>query len=116
MPDNNRPNCSNESTNAYHVAKVDGTDIKLMTFSSPEEYKEYLLEESGIKSCIEYLNYALDNQRLPRNEYEHQLRHEWIPFARGFIEKWGQDRIMADIRYALNDVETNLGEEVTRFN
>ena len=62
------------------------------------------------------LNEAVNGGKMTQDQYEDVLEMMWVPMVRRFVEKWGVDKVMNDVRHALNDVERNLEIDVTTFN
>ena len=54
------------------------------------------------------MNERKESGRINQGEYEESLRREWIHMVRTFINSWGKNMVINDLRVALNSVEESL--------
>lgn len=80
---------------------------------------ERMMEHKAMSSRIKELSadFHLDrvNGRITFDEYKRRMQYIWLPTVYQLIRSFGKTYVFPDIRYALNDVETELGLEVTVF-
>lgn len=109
----------NETLFPYRVLKAvvskKGPVYFRLRFTSKAEGEEYLAQYTHICDVMEDLTTKEKNHSMTRIEYEQNLKSMWIPLVTQFIEIWGPDMCMPDVRLVLNQVEHGLGMQITNF-
>lgn len=78
-------------------------------FETEEERDKFASKDRGIKDHIASTNYRLQDGDMTKEEHTRELKDVWCPLVYSFIQTYGKTMVSDDIRWALNDVEKNVG-------
>jgi hypothetical protein len=84
-------------------------------FVNENEWHEYEKELMEIKRTIATLNHEFSTGKYGEGELDEQLTKKWIPLTEAFMNKYSKEMVPTDVRWAINDVEQNLGKKVTTW-
>ena len=84
-------------------------------FASQEEACEILQQHEDIRMSIASIKWAHANGEITLEESMNRLRSEWLPRVHSFAEDMGHEFVPIDIRWAVSDVEANIGVNVTAW-
>ena len=83
---------------------------------SEDEYRNYMILVMRIKNTIAELREDCDENRISKDEFRLRLGKTWLPLTKSFIKEFGKEMVPFDVRFAINDVETEgLGLSATEW-
>ena len=91
----------NQPFTAYYMA---GGFTQMMEFRDHEEYFDWHWEVKAITDRIAHIN---ENMRYPEPRRS-CYREDWLPMVYAFRQKWGANRVPADVQRSCREVETGL--------
>ena len=84
-------------------------------FATHDERDVYQAGNSRIKDEIAAINYSHRDGCITKEEHAGKMKEEWCPLVYSFIDTYGKLMVSEDIRWALNDVEKNVGLPTTSW-
>ena len=97
-------NNASRSISILHIIPGTTSGIFIANFATVDKGLIFGAEYGSIKESIAYMNVRKESGRINRGEYKESLRREWITIVQTFIDLWGVNMVINNLRIALNDV------------